>query len=317
MPLQPYRDYHFPPEEAAEAAGLSVPILVSVSPDGLSATLKNGASGPTATLVVGGQKVWGWELLYATPANVRSTASEDSVGVKPSDTSETAVLEYDFAEWSQTVYLAVGLPAPTSAFRKPVGILSAISQPRYGPAQQAMDPEYFCKQDVDPTDWLARVARNISGGGEVTVEAAITMMAPNTDSGLLGNPEEQNKWLLTGEGVLAATPWGGKGPQGSGGNGVFNVWQLAQQPGCGLEHLGPGSSFDESKMGMVGDNLRVVNLGLYQADNASGSSCGVELMAVAPPWGPEMSTSTAFLRFTTTFVPNTTGVPSTYPHYPH
>ena len=52
------------------------------------------------------------------------------------------------------------------------------------------------KQDIDPTDWMGRLAANISGG-EGTIEAANTLMAPETDSGLFGNPEDLNKFVLT------------------------------------------------------------------------------------------------------------------------
>ena len=36
--------------------------------------------------------------------------------------------------------------------RKPVGRLAAISQPLY--TMEEIDPQYHCKQDIDPADWM-------------------------------------------------------------------------------------------------------------------------------------------------------------------
>ena len=47
------------------------------------------------------------------------------------------------------------------------------------------------------------------------VPAAGSLMAPNTDNGLFGNPEEYNKFTLTLQGQLNSMPWGGMGPQGA------------------------------------------------------------------------------------------------------
>jgi hypothetical protein len=58
------------------------------------------------------------------------------------------------------------------------------------------------------TEGLGRLAANISGGEEVNIAAAASLMAPNTAAALIGNPEENNKFLLTNAGVLGATPWG-------------------------------------------------------------------------------------------------------------
>jgi hypothetical protein len=61
----------------------------------------------------------------------------------------------------------------------------------------AIDKDYPCKQDTDPSDWLGKLAANVSGGEEATPIAAGSVMAPNTDNGLFGNPEDYNKFTLT------------------------------------------------------------------------------------------------------------------------
>ena len=49
---------------------------------------------------------------------------------------------------------------------------------------------------------LGRLAANISGGEEPSILAANTLMAPNTDSGIFGNPEDHTKFMLTHRSVL-------------------------------------------------------------------------------------------------------------------
>ena len=107
--------------------------------------------------------------------------------------------------------------------------------------------------------------------------------------------------VLTHNGELQAMPWGGKGPQGTGGNGFLKVWQLANQTGCGGP-LGPAGGFPQVKMGMVGRYLRVVNQGMWRPASSSTDKlgCGVELMAVSPPPPPPNSSSIALLRMTVT-----------------
>ena len=123
----------------------------------------------TATLQVGDIK-WGWELLLV-------------------ESSGSAVVEHRFGEWAQLRFLDLdheprSIATATSSsvsIRKPVGFLDSIDQPIYD--FSTVDPQYHCKQDIDPTDWMGRLAANISGGEEATPQAAGTLMAPNTDSG--------------------------------------------------------------------------------------------------------------------------------------
>ena len=150
-----------------------MPELLSVSSSSSSsssssAVLRNPATKETATLAVGGALTWGWELLHV------------GGGEENADGGASAVLEHDFDEWSEMIFLFVG--GSTVSVRKPVGRLSAISQPLYT-METTIDEQYFCKQDVDPTDWMGRLAANISGGEEPSILAANTLMAPNTDSG--------------------------------------------------------------------------------------------------------------------------------------
>ena len=64
-------------------------------------------------------------------------------------------------------------------------------------------------QDIDPSDFLRTQAEHLSGGAETTIKAAISVMAPNPDSALIGNPEEIQKWMLTSAATLESMPWGG------------------------------------------------------------------------------------------------------------
>lgn len=133
-------------------------------------------------------------------------------------------------------------------------------------------------QDIDPTDWLRTVAANLSGSPEVTLASGISVMAPNPDQGLFGNPEDPSKFVLTSTGQIAAMPFAGVNRRGLRGAPSNLAWSVA-------DYLPPGCSaggFDNVKMGMAGRFLRVVDLGLWQ----STSKCGVEITALSPPAMP-------------------------------
>ena len=148
--------------EAAERASLVDLVLVSAA--GGTATLRNLATNHVATVRVGDAQ-WGWEILLAD--------------------SGSAVIEHDFDEWSELRFLWAVRPTPKRqqtlgsgrniAVRKPVGDVAAMSQPTYDFA--AFDPQYHCKQDIDPADWMGRLAANMSGGEEASPQAANTLMA--------------------------------------------------------------------------------------------------------------------------------------------
>eukprot|EP01048_Picozoa_sp_COSAG05_P007636 COSAG05_NODE_543_length_8789_cov_7.804603_6_plen_900_part_01 len=175
----PQTDVHFPNDKPVEASTLIVPRLLSVS--GGSASLQNPETNETHSLTFGAM-AWGWEL--------------SDVGI-----NGTAVLEHDFDGWAQIAFVSVkhGVIHTVS---KPVGRVNKIQQATYA----FDDAEYACKQDTDPTDYLGNIASNISDG-EPTIGAAMRLMAPNPDSGLLGNPEESNKFILTDGATLLSTPW--------------------------------------------------------------------------------------------------------------
>jgi hypothetical protein len=160
---------------------LVVPRLLSSS-GGRSASIQNPATNESQTLSVGAT-AWGWEL-----SNVGSDGA--------------AVLEHDSDSWAQIAFVSVkqGVLRTVS---KPVGRVNQIQQATYA----FDDAEYACKQDVDPTDYLGNIAANLSESGEPTVTSAIRLMAPNPDSGLFGNPEESNKFILTDGSTLLSTPW--------------------------------------------------------------------------------------------------------------
>ena len=224
-------------------------VLLSVAPDAHSAVFSLG--GATTTLTVGGAAdAGGWKLLHA--------------GSNP----PSAVLQHDFDHWSKLVFLASG--SNNLTIRKPVGRLEKIQQPLYD--VRKTDPDYPCKQDVDPTDWLGRLGTNISGGEETNLVAAAALMAPNADAGLLGNPEEANKWQLRNDGTLGATPWGGR--QHLGNLGFLPMWRLNRQSAACCGH--PLALNVQTKMGMAGRYLRVVNLGRFYPSSGTGGGCGEE-----------------------------------------
>ena len=142
------------------------------------------------------------------------------------------------------------------------------------------------KQDIDPFDWMGRLAANLSGGEEANILAANTLMAPNADSGIFGNPEDQNKFLLTHTSQLQSMPFG---------KGQRVLWQLSDNylP-VGCENV---TTWEQSKMGMAGEltHLRVLNQGMWHPVSAS-SGCGIEILAVAAPPVVNSSNTTAFLR---------------------
>lgn len=277
VPLQP--DVHFPVSERAERAALITPTLQSIGAAAASAVLQNPATGATATASVGGA-VWGWSVMHIAGA-----------GQQPGN---YVVLEQAFVHWAELVYVFKGPnPRPALPIRKPVGQLHTIVEPVYALAEK-VDPDYFCRQDIDPTDWLAKLAANMSvGGEEATPAAAGSVMAPNTDNGLFGNPEEYNKFTLTLTGGLNAMPWGGKGPQGHAGNGNLEVWNLQQYSTCQ-----PIETYPTRKLGMVGRFLRAVNMAVWGTGD-DGTPCGSEVIAVAPRAVAGATTSTALLKVST------------------
>ena len=170
-PVPPQRDYHFPVSERAERAGLTLtrPVLLGVDPSKTPPTAKlqfPGGAGSRSLAV--GQKVLGWTLLAVSTAGFWTSATDQE---RLAPAVAQAVLEHPFAEWAEMVYLSAessaagtdtgtGTPprAPIS-IRKPIGRLDQIAQPVYD--VDAVDGDYSCKQDVDPTDWLGRLSANM------------------------------------------------------------------------------------------------------------------------------------------------------------
>ena len=282
------RDFHYPPSESAERAALRVPELRGCAAGGASATLRD-AAGDEVTLVVGGAAAaalaWGWRLLDVT--------------VRPAGGCR-AVMEFAFDEWTQLAFLTEGeaaaAAAPPRLVRMPVGRLAQIRQPLYAfeSAAAGGDPDFGCKQDIDPTDFLATVAAAMSPGddAEPTVEAAVSVLAPNTDSALLGNPEENAKWALAHDATLEA--WVNF-TRSSRTTGVVRVWSLQDHLPAGCA---PSAGWANTKMGMAGRYLRVASQGLWSnaSNSGGGGGCGAEVTAVAAFGTAANATSLAWLR---------------------
>jgi hypothetical protein len=97
------------------------------------------------------------------------------------------------------------------------------------------------------------------------------------NTGLFGNPEDNNKFMLTHTSAIFSTPFNTQGR---------TLWTLSES---GLvpaecEHAATAADWEQLKMGHVGEHLRVVNQGMWQPSNSTaGGGCGVEIMAVSPP----------------------------------
>ena len=231
---------------------MAVPALVSTNHD--SAQLRD-AAGRLETIAVGQSTKSGWELLHAS--------------------AKTAVVERRRTRWSAIAFLKDGGGA-ARVLRSPVGQLVSLRQPRY--EQAARDLSWGCKQAADPGDYLRRIAQNLSGGAEATFASAAAVMAPNTNTGVLGNPIELNKFVLSERGSL-----GTFGPGGSKKHGPHDLTE-GGRPALLLsihDHMPAGcpGNFSEHKIGLWGRYLRVVAAGLY--DGATG--CAGEIVAVSPP----------------------------------
>jgi hypothetical protein len=237
-------DWHFPSEEPQERMSLSPPVLQRVI-NSSSVSLQNTATSETVTISVG-SSAWGWLLT--------GVATE----------KKTAMIEYAFDRWAAMAVVDESGGAPRSLLRKPVGQLSKIQMHQYH--FNETDPEWFCKQDVDPSDWLGQIASNLSANGETTFEAAASVMAPNADVGIFGNPEDQTKWVLIDSGTVQTFPFArGKGKLGK------TLWHVPKPQGCG--------SFTEQKSGLLGDYLRALTVGMWDEE----SRCGAEVVAVTAP----------------------------------
>ena len=262
-------DWHYPEEDPAEAAALVAPVLLSGGNS--TATFRDPTTGQKTTVAIGHFTDSGWQLMHAS--------------------AKTAVVEHRFDRWSAVAMLAVS-EAPR-VMRSPVGRLAALRQPRY-PLEQ-FSPSWHCKQTADPADWLRRIAQNMSGGHEATFAAAASVMAPNTNVGVFGNPIELNKFVLYERGDLATFGPGGSKHHNT--SHAFTDTHPIIQVADFMPEECPGN-FSEHKSGMLGRFLRVVVVGLL--DTASG--CAAELVAVSPPAAQTQPqpVSTALVRVVTT-----------------
>lgn len=132
-------DYHYPEEEPAELQALEtdLPWLRNATS---SVAYLGFRTGTNLELELDAADKNGWTLC---DVNVAAPVA--------------AVVKRIFDGWSMLIYLRVGALQPERLIRMPIGRLAAIQQPEYD-----FNAEYECKQDVDPTDFLATVASNIS-----------------------------------------------------------------------------------------------------------------------------------------------------------
>lgn len=205
---------------------------------------------------------------------------------------EMVVLEYPFDRWSSMVFLVRGQTEPAASLRKPVGRLQALRQPLYD--LRKIDKDWYCKQTADTTDWLGKIASNISNG-EPTFQAAASVMAPNVEDGVFGNPEEAVKWILTGDGVLGTQHFD-RWHNRSNGTALHSMKQLSLRDYIPktCPQSGKKASWPHRKSGMVGRHLRVVEHGFWDPD----TRCGAAMVAVSPQASMQNATSIALLRIT-------------------
>lgn len=265
-------DWYYPPEEASEAASIAHLLLVAI-PSQSTAVLTNLATNATATVEVG-TMMFNWQLNFIH--------------------DEYVVLEQFFSRWSLLIFLKVGASEPLASMRKPVGQLQSLDQPLY--YLDSVDADWYCKQDIDPTDWLARLSAEMSDN-ETTFEAAASVMAPNSDNGFFGNPEELNKWILTDQGTLLAEPFP-RGNKNSPGIEAFTITDFLPLA-CANAQI-----FTNFKSGMVGRYLRIIDQGMWDPK----TNCGAEIVAVSPPLDAKSPESVALLRVTTVLANNATTI---------
>ena len=136
-------------------------------------------------------------------------------------------------------------------------------------------------------------------------------MAPNPDSGLFGNPEESNKFILTGSSTLLSTPFvtNKHAPNRTSINAL--LWSLSQHLPAGCLAAGQrGATFENTLTGMMGGRvpMRAVSQGMWSGNGTGG--CGAEVTAVAAAGGEQ---STALLKVTVVAngKPNTTYIKAT------
>ena len=162
-------DWHYPTEEPAELAQLMRALPVLQSGDSSSVVLRNPLTNATAQVAIG--------------ALVPSTVSSKGDGMRvvhfhaSTVASAYAVIEWTAAQWGASVFLAVDghQGKPLKVVRTPIGRLDKLQQPRYT-LDNSSDPDWYCKQDIDPTDWLGKLAGNASGPDrEATFAAAATV----------------------------------------------------------------------------------------------------------------------------------------------
>lgn len=262
-------DWHYPPEESDETASLVFPVLIRPFKN-TSALLRLPSTNETATVSVG-SVMWGWQL-----------NSVQMLVVHDGATVSGAVMEFRFDRWSSMVFLVANQSKPLTMIRKPIGHISALKQPLYYLTNN--DVDYECKQDIDPTDWLGNIMANLSNG-EPTFVSAISVMAPNPDNGLLGNPEELNKFILSDHGDLETMSWHAGYQEKPLRAVLFSI-----------EDYFPKSclrkNFPNYKGGFAGRYLRVMNTGMWDPS----SECGADILAVSPYTDASNPVSTALLR---------------------
>lgn len=261
-------DWHYPHEEATEAADSAKVPLVATNVDATggasgSVTLATPDGSQSITLTVVGTSFLGWSLRGFVP--------------KSSVSGAYAVVERNWARWGYVAFVSTGARVCAKdgamCFRKGVGNVSSTRRPRYNLTD--IDAQYFVNAAGDPLDFVRREMEAASPWGETTFAAAASLLPPSHDYGIVGGVDSHTKFSVAQDGRVRLANYSIYSPTQ-----VGNVTE-GREIGVLLfdprEHVSwwPSHNFSDYKTSLLGRYTRSVVLAAWDQEAQKGFSLEV------------------------------------------
>ena len=270
-------DWHYPPEEAAEAGKLSAPIVVRVEAGGAVVLMVKGK--PLSTKV--GSVVEGWVVT--------------AVLMLPGQLLEAVVLEYTYDRWGAIVVASPGVGV-TKTFRKGVGLTRAIERPLYN--LTGWRENYFEEAMTAPGDLLKELLVNNSEGAEAQFDVAASLLTPVREYAVVAAAGSSTKFQMNQAGFVKVanfTTWVpelGKGEVDKVGVTVFDPRQHTTQWPKPItnEQAETETIFSDYKTSRIGGFLGAYQVGVYDKATDFGYQ-----MSITPV--PDSTDGACYVRF--------------------
>jgi len=264
--LQLYDDFHYPSEETAERSQLVVPELLSLHIDSCSLRL----NGRNETGGIGDTVFEEWIVL----------------GLMPDLSPPVVALERNFDRWG--ILAMVRHSTEPIVLRKSVGSLAGIRQPYFDLTSN--DPAYFKKVADSQEDYPAQLASNLTVDGELDYPSLASTLAPTRDMVEISNAVDVVKFVVTHNGRVKCASYHDRQM-----NGITDFDDLhAVMPNSQTIIFDPANHttywpnrFENSKTGLVGNHLRIANIGSF----SPSVEMGFEVVGFSPIWSPYMESA--------------------------